>query len=162
MMWRMKLAGLLSGSAMIGGSLMQSGNSTGRRKIATMNWTSLLAIGGGAVLGAWLRYGLGLWLNPVFVTVPLGTLAANLIGGYLVGAAVMVFHLNAEMPPELKLFFITGFLGALTTFSTFSAEVVHLIQSARYAWAAGAAAMHLFGSLAMTGLGIFTIHKLAQ
>jgi CrcB protein len=66
------------------------------------------------------------------------------------------------MPPELKLFFITGFLGALTTFSTFSAEVVHLIQNARYGWAAGAAAMHLFGSLAMTGLGIFTIHKLAQ
>lgn len=162
MMWRMKLAGLFSGSAMIGRRLMQSGNSTGRRKIATMNWTSLLAIGGGAVLGAWLRYGLGLWLNPLFVAVPLGTLAANLIGGYLVGAAVMVFHLNAEMPPELKLFFITGFLGALTTFSTFSAEVVHLIQNARYGWAAGAAALHLFGSLAMTGLGIFTIHKLAQ
>jgi CrcB protein len=161
-MWRMKLAGLLSGSTMIGSSLMQSGNSTGRRKIVTMNWTSLLAIGGGAVLGAWLRYGLGLWLNPVFVTVPLGTLAANLVGGYLVGAAVMVFHLNAEMPPEAKLFFITGFLGALTTFSTFSAEVVHLIQNARYGWAAGAAAMHLFGSLLMTGLGIFTVHKLAQ
>jgi hypothetical protein len=66
MMWRMKLEILLSGSAMIGRRLMQSGNSTGRRKIATMNWTSLLAIGGGAVLGAWLRYGLGLWLNPVF------------------------------------------------------------------------------------------------
>ena len=72
--------------------------------MTTMNWTSLLAIGGGAVLGAWLRYGLGLWLNPVFVAVPMGTLAANLIGGYLVGAAVMVFHINAEMPPELKLF----------------------------------------------------------
>jgi hypothetical protein len=70
-------------------------------------------------------------------TVPLGTLAANLIGGYLVGAAVAVFHINAEMPPELKLFFITGFLGALTTFSTFSAEVVHLIQNARYGWALG-------------------------
>ena len=162
MMWRMKLEGLFSGSAMIGGRLMQSSNSTGRRKIATMNWTSLLAIGGGAVLGAWLRYGLGLWLNPAFAAVPLGTLAANLIGGYLVGAAVMVFHLNAEMPPEAKLFLITGFLGALTTFSTFSAEVVHLIQNARYGWAAGAAAMHLFGSLLMTGLGIFTIHKLAQ
>ncbi|MDZ4251064.1 MAG: fluoride efflux transporter CrcB [Sulfuritalea sp.] len=127
-----------------------------------MNAPALIAIGAGAVLGAWLRYGLGLWLNPLFVAVPMGTLAANLIGGYLVGAAVMVFHLNAEMPPEFKLFFITGFLGALTTFSTFSAEVVHLIQNARYGWAAGAAAMHLFGSLAMTGLGIFTIHKLAQ
>lgn len=127
-----------------------------------MNPTAFLAIGIGAVLGAWLRYGLGLWLNPLFAAVPLGTLAANLIGGYLIGAAVALFHLNAELPPELKLFFVTGFLGALTTFSTFSAEVVHLLQNARYAWAAGAASLHLFGSLAMTGLGIFTIHKLAQ
>jgi len=122
----------------------------------------LIAIALGAVLGAWLRYGLGLWLNPLFVAVPLGTLAANLLGGYLIGVAVAVFHINVELPPELKLFFITGFLGALTTFSTFSAEVVHLIQTARYGWAAGAASLHLFGSLIMTGLGIFTIHKLAQ
>lgn len=127
-----------------------------------MNATTLLVIGVGAVLGAWLRYGLGLWLNPVFVAVPLGTVAANLIGGYLIGAAVALFHLSIELSPELKLFFITGFLGALTTFSTFSAEVVHLIQGARYGWAAGAAALHLFGSLLMTGLGIYTIHKLAQ
>ena len=122
----------------------------------------LIAIALGAVLGAWLRYGLGLWLNPVFAAVPLGTLAANLIGGYLIGVAVAVFHINVELPPELKLFFVTGLLGALTTFSTFSAEVVHLIQNARYAWAAGAASLHLFGSLLMTGLGIFTIHKLAN
>jgi len=127
-----------------------------------MNMTAFLAIGVGAVLGAWLRYGLGLWLNPAFAAFPLGTLAANLTGGYLVGVAVAVFHFNAELPPELKLFFITGFLGALTTFSTFSAEIVHLIQNARYAWAAAAASLHLFGSLAMTGLGIFTIHKLAH
>jgi CrcB protein len=127
-----------------------------------MNATAFLAIGVGAVLGAWLRYGLGLWLNPLFTIVPLGTLAANLIGGYLVGAAVAVFHINVELPSELRLLFVTGFLGALTTFSTFSAEVVHLIQNARYAWAAGAASLHLFGSLAMTGLGILTIHKLAQ
>jgi CrcB protein len=127
-----------------------------------MNINAFMAIGVGAILGAWLRYGLGLWLNPVFAAVPLGTLAANLIGGYLVGVAVAIFHLNAELPPELKLLFVTGFLGALTTFSTFSAEVVHLIQNARYGWAAGAASLHLFGSLAMTGLGIFTIHKLTQ
>ena len=127
-----------------------------------MNATAFLAIAIGAVLGAWLRYGLGLWLNPIFVALPLGTLAANLIGGYLVGVAVAVFHINAEMPPELKLFFITGFLGALTTFSTFSAEVVHLIQNARYGWALATASVHLFGSLLLTGLGIFTIHKLAQ
>ena len=127
-----------------------------------MKGSAFLAIGIGAVLGAWLRYGLGLWLNPVFAAVPLGTLAANLLGGYLVGAAVAVFHLNAELSPELKLFFVTGFLGALTTFSTFSAEVVALLQRAEYGWAAGAASLHLFGSLAMTGLGIFTIYKLAQ
>ena len=127
-----------------------------------MNATALLAIGVGAVLGAWLRYGLGLWLNPMFTAVPLGTLVANLVGGYLVGVAVAVFHINVELSAELRLFFVTGFLGALTTFSTFSAEVVHLIQNARYGWAMGAASLHLFGSLAMTGLGIFTIHKLAN
>lgn len=127
-----------------------------------MNFAAFLAIGLGAVLGAWLRYGLGLWLNPVFATVPLGTLAANLIGGYLVGVAIAVFHFNAELSPEVKLFFVTGFLGALTTFSTFSAEIIHLIQNARYGWAAGAASLHLFGSLLMTGLGMLTIHKLAQ
>lgn len=126
-----------------------------------MNAASLLAIGIGAILGAWLRWGLGLWLNPLFPTVPLGTLAANLAGGYLVGAAVTVFHIHVDLPPEFRLFFITGFLGALTTFSTFSAEVVALLQHGRYAWALGAASLHLFGSLLMTGLGILTIHKLA-
>ncbi len=126
-----------------------------------MNGLALLAIGIGAAFGAWLRWGLGLWLNPLFVTLPMGTLAANLLGGYLVGAAVTVFHFNVDLSPELRLFLITGFLGGLTTFSTFSAEVVSLIQHGRYAWAMGAASLHLFGSLLMTGLGIFTIHKLA-
>ncbi len=127
-----------------------------------MNWISLLAIGAGAILGAWLRWGLGLWLNPVLPAMPLGTLAANLIGGYLIGAAVAVFHINVDLSPDLRLFFITGFLGALTTFSTFSAEVVALIQRTEYGWALGTASAHLFGSLLMTGLGIVTIHKLAQ
>lgn len=127
-----------------------------------MTPSAFLAIAIGAVLGAWLRYGLGLWLNPVFATVPLGTLVSNLLGGYLVGVAVAVFHFHADLPPELKLLCVTGFLGALTTFSTFSAEVVHLLQGGRYAWAAGAASAHLFGSLLMTGLGILTIQKLAS
>jgi len=132
------------------------------RKIAAMNGMALLAIGVGAALGAWLRWGLGLWLNPLLPAMPLGTLAANLIGGYLVGVAVAVFHVNVELPPELKLFAITGFLGGLTTFSTFSAEVVGLIRTAQYGWALGTASIHLFGSLLLTGLGIFTIQKLAQ
>lgn len=125
-----------------------------------MNFTALLAIGIGAMLGAWARWGLGLLLNHVFPTVPLGTLAANLVGGYLVGAAVMVFHINVELPAEAKLFFVTGFLGALTTFSTFSAEVVALLRTAQYGWAAASASLHLFGSLLMTGLGIWTIQRL--
>jgi len=133
-----------------------------RRKMGNMNWISFFAIGVGAVLGAWLRWGLGLWLNPLFPTVPLGTLAANLLGGYLVGAAVTLFQLNVDLSPELRLFFITGVLGALTTFSTFSAEVVALIQRAEYGWAVGAASIHVFGSLLMTGLGILTIQKFAQ
>ncbi len=123
---------------------------------------ALLAVGIGAMFGAWARWGLGLLLNPIFPTVPLGTLAANLVGGYLIGVAVTVFHINVELPPEIRLFVVTGFLGALTTFSTFSAEVVHLIQRAEYGWAAGAASLHLVGSLLMTGLGILTIQKLAQ
>src|ERR1039457_7169015 len=106
---------------------MRSRNSTGSARIERVKWIVLLAVGIGASFGAWLRWMLGLWLNPLFPSVPMGTLAANLVGGYLVGAAVTVFHLNVELSPELRLFFITGFLGGLTTFSTFSAEVVALI-----------------------------------
>ncbi|MBX9849366.1 MAG: fluoride efflux transporter CrcB [Rhodocyclaceae bacterium] len=127
-----------------------------------MNWISFTGIGAGAALGAWLRWLLGMWLNPLFVSIPLGTLAANLLGAYLVGAAVMVFHLNTSLPAELRLFLITGFLGGLTTFSTFSAEVVALIRTEAWALAAAAASVHLFGSLLMTGLGIYTIQRLAQ
>jgi CrcB protein len=125
-----------------------------------VNWPSFAAIGIGAAVGAWLRWGLGLWLNHLLPTLPLGTLAANLLGGYLVGAAVAVFHINVELPAELRLFLVTGVLGGLTTFSTFSAEVVSLIRAAQYAWAAAAVSLHLAGSLLMTGLGIWTIHRL--
>lgn len=127
-----------------------------------MNWISFAGIGVGAALGAWLRWILGMWLNPIFVTIPLGTLAANLLGGYLVGAAVMLFHINTSLPTELRLFLVTGFLGGLTTFSTFSAEVVALIRVEAWAWAIAAASVHLFGSLVMTGLGIYTIQRLSQ
>ena len=127
-----------------------------------MNWISFAGIGAGAALGAWLRWMLGLWLNPLFAIIPLGTLAANLLGAYLVGMAVMLFHINTSLPAELRLFLVTGFLGGLTTFSTFSAEVVALIRVEAWFWAMGTASVHLFGSLLMTGLGIYTIQRLAQ
>src|SRR5690606_40901227 len=112
-----------------------------------MNWISFAGIGMGAAFGAWLRWALGLWLNPLFALMPLGTLAANLLGGYLVGMAVMLFHVNTSLPAELRLFLVTGFLGGLTTFSSFSAEVVALIRTEAWGWAAATASLHLFGSL---------------
>ncbi|HMM54154.1 MAG TPA: fluoride efflux transporter CrcB [Candidatus Desulfobacillus sp.] len=127
-----------------------------------MSFGPFLAVGGGAALGAWARWGLGAALNPLFPTVPLGTLAANLIGGYLVGFAVALFHHHAGLSPELKLFLVTGFLGGLTTFSTFSAEVVALLQRAQYGWALATAGGHLVGSLAMTALGIATFAVFAR
>jgi len=119
---------------------------------------AVVAIGVGAAFGAWLRWWLGLRLNPLLAHMPLGTLAANLLGGYLVGIAVAFFALRTDLPQEFRLFVVTGFLGGLTTFSSFSAEVVHLIDTARYAWAAGAAALHLLGSLTLTALGMWTVH----
>lgn len=127
-----------------------------------MNWISFAGIGVGAALGAWLRWVLGLWLNPLFALMPLGTLAANLLGGYLVGVAVMLFHINTSLPAELRLLLVTGFLGGLTTFSSFSAEVVALIRVEAWGWAMATASLHLFGSLLMTGLGIYTVQRLAQ
>ena len=115
---------------------------------------SILAITIGAALGALSRWLLGLALNPVFPSVPLGTLAANLAGGYCMGLCMGLFASHPSLPPEWRLFLATGFLGALTTFSTFSAETVALIQQGRLAMAAGASALHLFGSLAMTMLGV--------
>ena len=118
--------------------------------------SAFIAIGCGAAFGAWLRWGLGLWLNPLFPTLPYGTLAANLIGGYLVGVAIAFFAQHPGLPPEWRLFAITGFLGGLTTFSTFSAEVFTLISRNQLGWALTSASAHLFGSLAMTALGVWT------
>lgn len=117
---------------------------------------SFLAIGVGAACGAWLRWGLGLWLNPLLPELPPGTLAANLIGGYLIGLAVAFFMQHPGLSPEWRLFIITGFLGGLTTFSTFSAETVTLLLRGQYAWGLGIIAGHLGGSLLMTVLGIQT------
>jgi CrcB protein len=116
----------------------------------------VIAICVGASAGALARWGLGLWLSPGGV-IPWGTLAANLIGGYLVGLCVAVFQANPHLDPVWRLALVTGFLGALTTFSSFSAEVVHLLLHARYALALGTAAIHLLGSLALTAAGIWTV-----
>lgn len=116
---------------------------------------SVFAICLGACLGALARWGLGLWLNPGAL-VPLGTLTANLIGGYLVGIAVAVFQSMPHLDPVWRLAIITGFLGALTTFSSFSAEVVGMLGQQRYLLGFGTAAMHLFGSLLLTVAGIKT------
>jgi fluoride exporter len=116
-----------------------------------------LSVGFGAAFGAWLRWWLGLRFNPLFPTLPLGTLTANLLGGYLVGVAVAFFARNTALPVEARLFVVTGFMGGLTTFSTFSAEVVTLVGQREYLWALGAASLHLFGSLVLTALGILTV-----
>ena len=115
---------------------------------------SLVAVFGGAGVGALLRWGLGAWLNPVFPTIPLGTLAANLIGGLLVGLASAFFAHSGGLAPEWRLLVITGFLGGLTTFSTFSAEVVGLLERGQPAWALATAGIHLSGSLALTWVGM--------
>lgn len=117
---------------------------------------SIVAISLGASLGALLRWWLGLALNALFPTIPPGTLAANLIGGYLVGLALAFFATYSAIAPEWRLLVITGFCGGLTTFSTFSAEIVTLLQQGRMAWALAAAATHLAGSVLATVAGIAT------
>jgi fluoride exporter len=125
-----------------------------------MSGLPFLAVFGGAGLGALLRWWLGGWLNPIFPTIPLGTLAANLIGGLLVGVASTFFTHNSGLAPEWRLLIITGFMGGLTTFSTFSVEVVNLIARHEHWWALGAASVHLVGSLILTGIGILIANAL--
>lgn len=122
-----------------------------------MNAAGFVAVGVGAMLGAWSRWGLSVALNTVVPNLPLGTLASNLIGGYLVGIAVELVLQFALVSAEWRLFIITGFLGSLTTFSTFSIEAVELLAMQRYGWAILHVGSHLAGSLAMTVLGIYTV-----
>ena len=122
-------------------------------------WKSIIviAICVGASLGALLRWWLGTQLNSIFPTIPPGTLIANLVGGYIIGLAIGFFAALPALSPEWRLLIITGFCGGLTTFSTFSAELVTLLQQGRALWACGAAAAHLAGSVIMTFAGIGTV-----
>ena len=117
---------------------------------------AIVAVSLGAALGALSRWGLGVGLNHAFPALPPGTLLANLMGGYLVGLAVALFAMRPELPAEWRLFVITGFLGGLTTFSTFSAEVVQALQAGRTGWALATVATHVLGSLALTLAGLAT------
>jgi CrcB protein len=117
----------------------------------------MLAIALGAVLGALMRWGLANGLNGLWPALPPGTLLANLIGGYLIGLALAWFAQHPSLPPAWRLFAVTGFLGALTTFSTFSSEVVHNLMQGRIGWALATVASHVVGSVAMTLLGIGTV-----
>ncbi len=117
---------------------------------------AIIAVSLGAALGALLRWTLGIFLNQLWPALPPGTLVANLVGGYLIGLAMVFFTQMPQLAPEWRLFVITGFLGGLTTFSTFSAEVVLQLQQGRIGWAMATVASHVMGSLALTLAGVAT------
>ena len=122
-----------------------------------MGLNGFLVVGAGAAIGAWMRWWLGIMLNSTLPALPLGTLAANLIGGYLIGLFMGIFAVASTFPPEVRLFVVTGLLGGLTTFSTFSAEAVTLLTRGQYGWATTHILVHVLGSLVMTGMGLLTI-----
>lgn len=125
-------------------------------------FNSILAISIGAAIGAVGRWLLSLWLNKVFLFIPLGTLVANLVGGYLIGVAFALFANHPSWSAEWRLLVITGFLGGLTTFSTFSIETVGLLQQEKLGWAAVQISVHVLGSLLMTLVGLATVSYLKQ
>lgn len=117
---------------------------------------SLIVIAIGASAGAWLRWLLGIKLNALFPTIPPGTVVANMVGGYLIGLTIAFLAASPSLSPEWRLLIITGFCGGLTTFSTFSAETVILIQKGKLLWALGSISLHVVGSLAMTAAGLIS------
>ncbi|WP_097459322.1 fluoride efflux transporter CrcB [Mangrovitalea sediminis] len=120
-------------------------------------WSSVLAISAGAACGAVSRWLLGMQFNALFPNIPPGTLIANLLGAYLIGIAIAVFSQMPQLAPEWRLFVVTGFMGALTTFSTFSAEMVTLLQEGKWPWTLAGIGIHVGGSLVMTLLGLGTV-----
>jgi len=131
-----------------------------RQGVSLFSWVGVLVVGGGAAVGAWLRWGLSMALNPVFPTLPLGTLAANLIGGLLMGFAMELITRHTLLSPEVRLMLTTGFLGGLTTFSAFSAEISTLILRKEWLWGALGIGAHVIGSLAMTVLGLLAMRAI--
>lgn len=127
-----------------------------------MDFRSVMAVGVGAGVGAWGRWRLATLLNPLFPTLPLGTLSANWIGAFLMGLALGYFSHYEALSPEMRLFVTTGFLGGLTTFSTFSAETVTLIARREFTWVLAALVLHVAGSLLMTGLGILSVKVMVR
>src|SRR6201996_7554381 len=125
-------------------------------------YLSILAVGIGGALGSLFRWFLGIRLNGIFSGLPLGTFAANVIAGYVIGVAVAGFARAPQIAPEWRLFVITGLMGGLSTFSTFSAEVVQRLQDGRLGWAAGEIVIHVAASLLMTVLGIATVSLLSR
>jgi CrcB protein len=123
---------------------------------------ALIATGFGAFFGACLRYLLGLGLNSIFPTIPLGTLAANMLGGLIMGVTMVLFAQFQALSPETRLFIGTGFLGGLTTFSTFSAETVSLMLRGEYGWAGAEISLHLVGTLGMTLTGFFVVQAIVR
>jgi CrcB protein len=126
-----------------------------------MSAAGLLAVGVGAAAGAWMRWWLSVLLNPIVPLLPLGTLTANLIGGYLMGIAMAVLEHSQTLSPELRLLVTTGFLGGLTTFSAFSAEATTLLSQQQYGWFAALTTAHVVGSILMTLAGIGTFRFFA-
>lgn len=124
-------------------------------------WQSALLISSGAAVGALMRWGLGLWLNPLFVTLSFGTLVANWLGCFLIGIITALIWQFPQIPPEWRLFVVTGFLGSLTTFSAFSTEVVENFFSGQWANGVLLIALHLIGSLAFTLFGIGCVRGLS-
>jgi CrcB protein len=120
-------------------------------------WRSIVVISVGASCGALLRWWFGTRFNAVFPTIPLGTLASNLVGGYIIGVAVAFFASYSSVAPEWRLLIMTGFCGGLTTFSTFSAELATLVQQGRTLWTCGAIMVHVCGSVLMTFAGMGTV-----